>query len=52
MTSYEKDDQTSAVETKSLTLVRVKVEDPSKNADHPHGIIISDYHPRGILIGD
>jgi hypothetical protein len=44
-------DLTIAAEPKSLTLVRVKVEDPPKsfslagmidNSDHPSGFIVSD----------
>ena len=51
MIIYSEDDLTSDVQEQALTLVRVKVEDPSKsfclagmidNSDHPSGFIVSD----------
>jgi len=51
MINHRENDLTSAVEQKSLTLVRVKVEEPPKsfslagmidNSDHPSGFIVTD----------
>ena len=51
MINHRENNLTSDVEPKSLTLVRVKVEDPQKssslagmidNSDHPSGFIVSD----------
>jgi len=51
MINHRETDLTSAAEPKSLTLVRIKVEEPPKsfclagmidNSDHPSGFMVTD----------
>ena len=48
-TNYKTDGQ---VAQKSLSLIRVKVDDAARTSNHPRGFIITDYHPRGFIITD
>lgn len=51
-TNYRRDDSTSEVEQKSLTLVRVKVEDPAKSFSNTPATIDHPDHPRGFIVSD